>query len=58
MSGCRDLRNFLQQFQVFGMFAEFIVAHQRAERLAAKQSELFLVYFLKHRTLIKLRSTL
>ena len=54
----RDLRNFLQQLQIFRMLAEFVVAHQRAERLAAENAVLFFVHLLEHRALVEFRRTL
>src|SRR5579864_990803 len=58
MSGSRNLRDFLQQFQVFGMFAELVIADQRTEWLAAEKAVLLLVDFLEHRALIKFRRPL
>ena len=54
----RDLRNFLQQFQIFRMLAEFVIADQRAEGLAAEDAVLFLVDLLEHRALIEFRRPL
>ena len=58
MGGCRDLRDFLQQFQVFGMFAEFVIANQGAIRFATKKAVFFLIDLFEHRTLIEFRSPL
>ena len=52
------LRNLLQQLDVFGVLAEFVIAHQRAERSAAEDAVLFLVDLLEQRALVEFRRAL
>ena len=53
-----DLRNLLQQLDIFRMLAELVVADQRAEGSAAEDAELFFVDLLEQRALIELRRAL
>ena len=52
------LRDLLEQFDVFGMLAEFVIAHQGAERSTAENAVLFLVDLLEQRALVEFRRAL
>ncbi len=52
------LRDFLKQFDIFGMLAELVVADERTKRLAAEDAEFIFIDFLEHHALIELRSAL
>ncbi len=56
--GSSDLRNLFEQFHIFGRFAEFVVADQRAERMSAENAEFFFVDLLEHRALVELGGAL
>ena len=58
MGGRRHVGDLLQQFDVFGVLAEFVIAHQRAEGRSAEDAVLFLVDFLEQRALIEFRRAL
>src|SRR5580704_9641879 len=52
------LRNFLEQFDVLRMLAEFIVANESGKWFAAENAELIFVDLLEHHALIEFRSAL
>ena len=54
----RDLRHALQKFDVFRAAAEFVIAQQAAERLAAEDAEFLFVDLLEHLALIELGNAL
>ncbi len=58
MGGRSHLRDLFEQFQVLRGTAEFVVADERGNRLAAENTVLFFVNLLEERALIELRSPL
>ncbi len=52
------VRYLLQQFHIFGMLAELVVADQRAERGTAENAVLFFVHLLEQRALVEFRRAL
>ena len=53
-----DVRDLLQQLDIFRVLAEFVVADQRAEGRAAEDAVLFFVDLLEQSALIELRRAL
>src|SRR6266705_5910814 len=53
-----NLRNFLEQFDVFGVPAELIIPDQGPKRLTTEYSEFLFIDFLEQSALIELRSAL
>lgn len=57
MGGRCDVADAFEEFDVFRVLAEFVVADQGSKRRAAEDAELFFVH-LEHRALIELRGAL
>ena len=53
MRGRRHVGDLLQQFDVFGVLAEFVIADQRAEGRAAEDAVLFFVDLLEQGALVE-----
>src|SRR5208282_5952940 len=49
-----DVRNAIEQGQIFGMFSELVISDQGAERRSAENSVFFFVNFLEQSALIEL----